>query len=78
MLLLRELHDGARRVAAATYRAFDAQTKVATREITQFATSGKLMPLGQKYIIGELETILQNVSRAAGAQRASRGRRRGY
>lgn len=57
-----------RRVAAATYRAFDAQTKVATREITQFATSGKLMPLGQKYIIGELETILQNVSRGMNAQ----------
>lgn len=57
-----------RRVAAASYRAWDAQTKVATREITQFATSGKLLPLGQKYIIGELETILQNVSRGMDAQ----------
>src|ERR1044072_7830588 len=57
-----------RRVAAASYRAGDAQTKVATREITQFATSGKLLPLGQKYIIGELETILQNVSRGMDAQ----------
>ncbi|AKZ60839.1 putative protoporphyrinogen oxidase (plasmid) [Streptomyces ambofaciens ATCC 23877] len=52
-----------RRVAAASYRAWDAQTKVATREITQFATSGKLLPLGQKYIVGEFETILENVDR---------------
>ncbi|MFE6126735.1 major capsid protein [Streptomyces sp. NPDC056437] len=62
-------HRGTRRrVAAASYRAWDAQTKVATREITQFATSGKLLPLGQKYIIGELETILQNVSRGMDGQ----------
>ncbi|MDF2712647.1 MAG: putative protoporphyrinogen oxidase [Nonomuraea muscovyensis] len=52
-----------RRVAAASYRAWDAQTKVATREITQWVTEGKLLPLGQKYIVGELETILQNVQR---------------
>ncbi|MGP3737918.1 major capsid protein (plasmid) [Streptomyces sp. GDS52] len=57
-------HRGTRRrVAAASYRAWDAQTKVATREITQFATSGKLLPLGQKYIVGEFETILQNMDR---------------
>ncbi|WP_060888535.1 major capsid protein [Streptomyces scabiei] len=52
-----------RRVAAASYRAWDAQTKVATREITRWVTEGKLLPLGQKYIVGELETILQNVQR---------------
>ncbi|MGW3401194.1 major capsid protein [Streptomyces zhihengii] len=52
-----------RRVAAASYRAWDAQTKVATREITRWVTEGKLLPLGQKYIVGELETILQNVAR---------------
>lgn len=52
-----------RRIAAASYRAWDAQTKVATREITRFASEGKLLPLGQKYIVGELETILQNVQR---------------
>ncbi|RSS43817.1 major capsid protein [Streptomyces sp. WAC08241] len=52
-----------RRVAAASYRAWDAQTKVASREITSVVTEGKLLPLGQKYIVGELETILQNVSR---------------
>jgi hypothetical protein len=51
-----------RRVAAATYRAWDAQTRVAKREFTQMVTEGKLLPLGQKYIIGELETILENVS----------------
>jgi hypothetical protein len=57
-------HRGTRRrVAAASYRAWDAQTKVATREITQFATSGKLLPLGQKYIVGEFETILENLDR---------------
>lgn len=61
-------HRGSRRrVAAASYRAWDAQTKVATREITQFATSGKLLPLGQKYIVGELETILENVDRGMDA-----------
>ncbi|MFG2276677.1 major capsid protein [Streptomyces chartreusis] len=58
-----EIRGGNRRVAAATYRAWDAQTRVATREITQWVTEGKLLPLGQKYIIGELETILQNVQR---------------
>lgn len=52
-----------RRVAAASYRAWDAQTKVATREISRWVTEGKLLPLGQKYIVGELETILQNVQR---------------
>ncbi|MFH8581621.1 major capsid protein [Streptomyces zaomyceticus] len=57
-------HRGTRRrVAAANYRAWDAQTKVATREITQFATSGKLLPLGQKYIVGEFETILESLDR---------------
>ncbi|MFF8610783.1 major capsid protein [Streptomyces sp. NPDC015346] len=57
-------HRGTRRrVAAASYRAWDAQTKVATREITQFATSGKLLPLGQKYIVGEFETILESLDR---------------
>ncbi|HEX5569352.1 MAG TPA: major capsid protein [Streptomyces sp.] len=52
-----------RRVPAASYRAWDAQTKVATREIKRIVTEGKLLPLGQKYIVGELETILQDVSR---------------
>ncbi|MEU8682988.1 major capsid protein [Streptomyces sp. NPDC048611] len=52
-----------RRVAAASYRAWDAQTKVATREISRWVTEGKLLPLGQKFIVGELETILQNVQR---------------
>lgn len=62
-----ETRGNRRRVAAASYRAWDAQTKVATREITQFATSGKLLPLGQKYIVGELETILENVDRGMDA-----------
>ncbi|WP_330479852.1 major capsid protein (plasmid) [Streptomyces platensis] len=58
-----ESRSTSRRVAAATYRAWDAQTAVATREVTELAREGKLLPLGQKYIVGELETILQNVSR---------------
>lgn len=58
-----ETRGSRRRVAAANYRAWDAQTKVATREITQFATSGKLLPLGQKYIVGEFETILESLDR---------------
>jgi hypothetical protein len=58
-----EIRGGTRRVAAASYRAWDAQTRVASREITRWVTEGKLLPLGQKYIIGELETILQNVQR---------------
>ncbi|MEU9703116.1 major capsid protein [Streptomyces sp. NPDC047981] len=57
-----------RRVAAATYRAWDAQTRVATRKIERWATEGKLLPLGQKYIIGELETILENVQRGMDSQ----------
>jgi hypothetical protein len=58
-----QIRGGGRRVAAATYRAWDAQTRVATREINRWVTEGKLLPLGQKYIVGELETILENVQR---------------
>ncbi|MCI3279099.1 major capsid protein [Streptomyces cylindrosporus] len=63
-----EIRGGSRRVAAASYRAWDAQTKVASREITRWVTEGKLLPLGQKYIVGELETILQNVQRGMDGQ----------
>jgi hypothetical protein len=63
-----QIRGSNRRVAAATYRAWDAQTRVATREISQWVTEGKLLPLGQKYIIGELETILQNVQRGMDGQ----------
>lgn len=63
-----QIRGGNRRVAAASYRAWDAQTKVASREITRWVTEGKLLPLGQKYIVGELETILQNVSRGMDGQ----------
>lgn len=63
-----EIRGGTRRVAAASYRAWDAQTKVASREITRWVTEGKLLPLGQKYIVGELETILQNVQRGMDGQ----------
>jgi hypothetical protein len=52
-----------RRVPAASFRAWDTQTKVATREIKRMETEGKLLPLGQKYIVGELETILLDTAR---------------
>ncbi|MGW7283948.1 major capsid protein [Streptomyces sp. NPDC054847] len=47
-----------RRVNAAKYRAYDAQTPVASREVKRIETEGMLPPLGQKFLVGELETIL--------------------
>ncbi|MFI8085941.1 major capsid protein [Kitasatospora sp. NPDC086009] len=52
-----------RRVLPAKYRAFDAAAPIAAREITRIETEGQLPPLGQKYIVSELETILLNTSR---------------
>lgn len=63
-----KIRSTSRRVAAASYRAWDAQAKVATREITQIEREGKLLPLGQKYIVGELETILEAVSHGRDGQ----------
>ncbi|WP_331746893.1 major capsid protein [Streptomyces sp. NBC_00842] len=54
-----------RRVNAAKYRAWDAQTAVATREAKRIVTEGMLPPLGQKYLVGELEQILLDTSRGA-------------
>lgn len=54
-----------RRVNAAKYRAWDAQTSVATREAKRIVTEGMLPPLGQKYLVGELEQILLDTSRGA-------------
>jgi hypothetical protein len=56
-----------RRVNAAKYRAWDAQTAVATRQATRIVTEGMLPPLGQKYLVGELEQILLDTSRGADA-----------
>ncbi|MFE9491393.1 major capsid protein [Streptomyces sp. NPDC006641] len=56
-----------RRVNAAKYRAWDAQTAVATREAKRIVTEGMLPPLGQKYLVGELEQILLDTSRGADA-----------
>ncbi|MFD4397211.1 major capsid protein [Kitasatospora sp. NPDC058478] len=52
-----------RRIPAAKYRAWDATTPVASREVTRIQTEGMLPPLGQKFIIGELEQILLDTSR---------------
>ncbi|GAA1111370.1 major capsid protein [Streptomyces javensis] len=54
-----------RRVPAAKYRAWDATTPVATREITMVETEGKLPPLGQKYLVGEMEQLLLDADRGA-------------
>ncbi|MFF2571234.1 major capsid protein [Streptomyces sp. NPDC058084] len=54
-----------RRVPAAKFRAWDATTPVATREITMVETEGKLPPLGQKYLVGEMETLLLDADRGA-------------
>ncbi|WP_086732648.1 major capsid protein [Streptomyces glaucescens] len=56
-----------RRVNAAKYRAYDAQTPVASREVKRIETEGMLPPLGQKYLVGELETILLAVRRGQDA-----------
>ncbi|MCZ0983979.1 major capsid protein [Streptomyces diastatochromogenes] len=54
-----------RRVPAAKFRAWDATTPVATREITMVETEGKLPPLGQKYLVGEMEQLLLDADRGA-------------
>ncbi|MFJ9799831.1 major capsid protein [Streptomyces sp. NPDC101145] len=56
-----------RRVNAAKYRAYDAQTPIASREVKRIETEGMLPPLGQKYLVGELETILLAARRGADA-----------
>lgn len=56
-----------RRVNAAKYRAYDAQTPIASREVKRIETEGQLPPLGQKYLVGELETILLAVRRGQDA-----------
>lgn len=56
-----------RRVNAAKYRAYDAQTPVASREVKRIETEGMLPPLGQKYLVAELETILLAARRGADA-----------
>ncbi|WP_399559278.1 major capsid protein (plasmid) [Streptomyces sp. NBC_00873] len=59
------IRSTSRRVNAAKYRAWDAQTAVATREAKRIVTEGMLPPLGQKYLVGELEQILLDTSRGA-------------
>ncbi|MFE1949917.1 major capsid protein [Streptomyces sp. NPDC059524] len=56
-----------RRVNAAKYRAYDAQTPIASREVKRIETEGQLPPLGQKFLVGELETILLAARRGADA-----------
>ncbi|MFJ2780281.1 major capsid protein [Kitasatospora sp. NPDC087315] len=52
-----------RRIAAAKYRTWDSTTPIGSRELTKTVTEGMLPPLGQKFIIGELEQILLDTSR---------------
>lgn len=57
-----------RRVNAAKYRAYDAQTPVASREVKRIETEGMLPPVGQKFLVGELESILLATSRGQDSQ----------
>ncbi|MFF9429394.1 major capsid protein [Streptomyces sp. NPDC014746] len=54
-----------RRVTAAKFRTYDAETAVARRQAEKIITEGMLPPLGQKLIVGELEQILLDTSRGA-------------
>ena len=57
-----------RRVNAAKYRAYDAQTPVASREVKRIETEGMLPPVGQKFLVSELESILLATSRGQDSQ----------
>ena len=43
---------------AAKFRAYDTETPLGRREVAHSFTEGMLPPLGQKLVVGELETIL--------------------
>lgn len=59
------IRDSRRRVNAAKFRAYDAQTSIATRQAQRIITEGMLPPLGQRLMVGELEQILHDSSRGA-------------
>jgi len=52
-----------RYVNAAKYRSFDASVPFSDRQAWQTSTQGMLPALGQKLLVGEMELILQEVSR---------------
>lgn len=54
-----------RRVSAAKFRAYDAQTPLGRRVVSRTETEGLLPPIGQKTMIGEFETILLQLQRGA-------------
>jgi hypothetical protein len=49
----------------AKFRAFDTETPLGRREVTNAFTEGMLPPVGQKLFVGELETILLDLQRGA-------------
>ena len=58
-----------RYVNAAKYRSFDASVPFSDRQAWQTSTQGMLPALGQKLLVGEMELILQEVSRGADQDR---------
>jgi hypothetical protein len=49
----------------AQFRAYDAETPFGRREVQHSITEGMLPPVGQKLMVGELETILLSLERGA-------------
>ena len=58
-----------RYVNAAKYRSFDASVPFSDRQAWQTSTQGMLPALGQKLLVGEMELVLQEVSRGADQDR---------
>jgi len=54
-----------RRINTAKFRAYDTETPFGRREVSHSVTEGLLPPLGQAFIINELETILLSIARGA-------------
>ena len=62
------LKNRERRVNAAKFRAYDAETPRGRREVSHSVTEGLLPPLGDVYVVGELETILLSLERGSDDQ----------
>lgn len=54
--------------STAQFRAYDAETPFGRREVEHSITEGMLPPVGQKLMVGELETILLSLERGADDQ----------
>lgn len=54
-----------RRVSVAKYRAYDTETPFGRRDVKHTVMEGMLPPLGKKLFVGEMDTILFNLSKGA-------------